>query len=1104
MRRAIRTLAITAFALALAVPFGGAPFVGAAGELDIFICAGPYALVDANKPGEEGPMVLTFCVSVTNTSGSTCDNIDVYIGDGATPGTFALGTDASTSLSLPGCVEDAHRFIPSLADGETKVLMWQLTYPPTFDVTYDLTVWAESQDGTCDGTDIHQITTRSSITAQANKILGNVTVDPPSGVVSAGNVIEVTITDFDFGVVGDGFNGEQDAWLQPLGNLDFDPCCFRLVSIEVMIASIDGTPEPPYFTMPYLNRLYFPGIKSQDLGSPPDYAQDPGDYVIYRFIALDECTTVIQPYQNVASGQEKKYSGDYGEDDATITLTSEGSSVELEKSVSPTSGDIGDTLTWTIDYLNTTALPIGDPSSGAALVIIEQGIPDGTQYVAGSAACAIYNCIIFFSTDGGATWDTTEPTPASDVEMIKWYITEVVPSSSGGSVSFDTEVTEALSPICNTATAQIGDGEVIAATTVCANVPPDVEASKVDALLTDNDSDGAVSPGDVLRYNVVIAAQGDADAEAVLYNDALDPNVTLDVGTVATTQGTVTNGNTAGDTGVSVDVGTIPAGNSVTITYDVIVDDPLPEGVTHISNQGIVRGDNFPAEPTDDPSTDPEDDPTVVQVVSAPDIEVLKTAMLHDDADSNGVPSPGDVLAYTVVTTNNGNQDAADVELSDAAPTYTSLVVGSVTTTQGTVLQGNTAGDTLVEVAIGTLAGGGGSATVEFLVAIDNVVPVDVDTVANQAFVAGGNFSPVPSDDPGTPPPGDPTETHITAAPDLEVYKRACHCNDADGNGFPSPGDNLTYTITILNDGNQEARDVVFADTPDPNTTLVIPTVSSSQGSIIVGNTAGDSSIVIDIGTVAPGGQVEISFTVLIENGAFSQVANQGTATGSNFDDEPSDDPGTPANDDPTVTPVLMDGGTPLIEAYKMDLMVVDADGSGNLSAGDTLEYIVTIHNGGTAAAEAVSFTDTPGANTSLVVGSVSTSQGSVVQGNTAGDTSVEVSIGDIEVGVTVTIELRVVLGEGDYTAVSNQGLVEWGAAAPSSEPTDDPDTDTGDDPTESPVYEKETPAPPTMPRAVGGEAMRPDKLSIVGGLVLLFGALTAAPFVVRRALSMR
>jgi hypothetical protein len=69
--------------------------VSAAG-LDVFICAGPYALVDSNMPGVEGPMVVTICAGVTNTSGSTCNNIDVYIGDGTTPGDFDLGTDSAT------------------------------------------------------------------------------------------------------------------------------------------------------------------------------------------------------------------------------------------------------------------------------------------------------------------------------------------------------------------------------------------------------------------------------------------------------------------------------------------------------------------------------------------------------------------------------------------------------------------------------------------------------------------------------------------------------------------------------------------------------------------------------------------------------------------------------------------------------------------------------------------------------------------------------------------------------------------------------------------------------------------------------------------------
>ncbi|MFC2009147.1 hypothetical protein ACFLUT_03740 [Chloroflexota bacterium] len=1041
--------------LAVLVPSGPRPVMAAA--LDVTICAGPYALVDANKPGEEGPMVFTVCASVTNSSGGTVNNIDVYIGDGTTPGTFSLGSDSTTSLSLPGCASDAHRFIPSLANEDTQVVMWQLAYPPTFDVTYDFTVWAESQDGSWDGTDNHSITTRSSLTAAANKVLGTVTVDPPSGIVSAGNIIEVTSTGFNFGQVGDGYSGEQDAWLQPTGNLGFDPCCFRLVETEVFITSIDGTPEPPYYPMPYFNRLYFPYIKSQVPSPDPDYAFNSGDYVTYRFVALGDCSTVILPYQEVASGEVQKHSGDYGDDDATVTITSDGSAIELDKSVSPTTATNGQTLTWTIMYTNTSTLPVGDPQSGAALVIIDQRIPTGTTYVAGSADCTDYECIIFYSEDDGATWSTTEP-DAANVTMIKWYINEEIPAGEDGTVFFETVVNDDSQPICNVATAEIDGAGVIAESTACANQLPDIEADKVDTWL-DANTDEVVNPGESITYTVTITADCQADAEGVVYSDTLDPNVTLAAGTVITSQGSVTTGNTPGDSSVVVDVGTITACGDVTITYDVVVNDPLPEGVTHVTNQGLVTGNNFPSEPTNDPDTDPDDDPTIVPVTAAPDIEVLKTDSLYHDADSSGASSPGDTIEYEVVVTNTGNEAGTAAVLIDAMPDYTTLVVGSVSTTDGTTVEGNTPGDTMVEVDIGTLDGGGGTATITFRVLIDDVIPAEVDTISNQALVTGSNFPSEPSDDPDPGTLDDPTDTEITASPLLEVDKRDTPGPSAGGE--LNPGDQIVYTVTVGNSGNQEATSVVFSDNPDSNTTLVVGSVSTSQGIVVTGNTAGDTTVEISVGTVQVGEEVEISFTVEINTtGAFTQVANQGTASGGNFDNEPSDDPATPADDDPTVSPVVGETGAPLIEAYKTDSLVVDADTSGDLSVGDTIEYVVTITNSGTAPADAATFTDTPDANTSLVVGSVSTSLGSVTQGNTAGDSEVEVTIGTLNVGVTVTISFRVVLENGDYSLIANQGLVNWGAAAPMSEPTDDPDTDTGDDPTESPVSQYLPPHP--------------------------------------------
>ena len=67
---------------------------------------------------------------------------------------------------------------------------------------------------------------------------------------------------------------------------------------------------------------------------------------------------------------------------------------------------------------------------------------------------------------------------------------------------------------------------------------------------------------------------------------------------------------------VDVNIGTLPAGKSITITFDVTVNDPLPAGTTQVSNQGAVSGSNFTDMLTDDPDTPAPDDPTVTAIVA--------------------------------------------------------------------------------------------------------------------------------------------------------------------------------------------------------------------------------------------------------------------------------------------------------------------------------------------------------------------------------------------------------------------------------------------------------------------------------------------------------
>lgn len=149
----------------------------------------------------------------------------------------------------------------------------------------------------------------------------------------------------------------------------------------------------------------------------------------------------------------------------------------------------------------------------------------------------------------------------------------------------------------------------------------------------------------------------------------------------------------------------------------------------------------------------------------------------------------------------------------------------------------------------------------------------------------------------------------VVVAPAVQATKSAELAVDADGDGVPSPGDTLEYTIAISNSGTGPAQGGAFTDTPDLNTSLVAGSVdvSGCPGCLVTsGNAPGDTSVGVAIGSLAPGAAVTIYFRVTIKTDGFTSVANQGTVGGTNFGPVLTDDPATPAPHDPTVTPVTI------------------------------------------------------------------------------------------------------------------------------------------------------------------------------------------------------
>ena len=99
-----------------------------------------------------------------------------------------------------------------------------------------------------------------------------------------------------------------------------------------------------------------------------------------------------------------------------------------------------------------------------------------------------------------------------------------------------------------------------------------------------------------------------------------------------------------------------------------------------------------------------------------PRLVAEKTDSLAADLDGDGVPSPGDEIAYTVTLKNLGNTAATGVQFVDLVPEHTALVAGSVASSAGAV-------DSLdpVEVSVGELPVGS-EAVITFRV-IDDKCP---------------------------------------------------------------------------------------------------------------------------------------------------------------------------------------------------------------------------------------------------------------------------------------------------------------------------------------------------------------------------------------------
>jgi uncharacterized repeat protein (TIGR01451 family) len=216
-----------------------------------------------------------------------------------------------------------------------------------------------------------------------------------------------------------------------------------------------------------------------------------------------------------------------------------------------------------------------------------------------------------------------------------------------------------------------------------------------------------------------------------------------------------------------------------------------------------------------------------------PRVSLVKIASVVPAAHQNDA-RVGDVIAYSFLVTNTGNVDLTSIAVSDPSlgaavscpiPPPPGLPPGASETCTGEIQHTVTAADQTAGTVTNTATATG------------------TDAAGDTSSASGSSTATVPVAHAAPPPAPAPTPPSQPATK-LAVTKRISAAH-------PYPGQKLTYTLAVTNDGPATAADVTVTDTPTIPIRLI--SVRSSGGSC--GRAA---PITCTLGTLAVGATVKI------------------------------------------------------------------------------------------------------------------------------------------------------------------------------------------------------------------------------------------------------
>ena len=322
---------------------------------------------------------------------------------------------------------------------------------------------------------------------------------------------------------------------------------------------------------------------------------------------------------------------------------------------------------------------------------------------------------------------------------------------------------------------------------------------------------------------------------------------------------------------------------------------------------------------------------TCFQVSSAAKLVVEKRVfdVATNQLLNGGLVKPDAALRYEIVIRNDGNDVASNLQLTDAVP---ALLTDVVALDGGSF---NAGGATVTWPLISSIAPGATSAvtrrfTAKVKPALDNGLPID-----NQAELTVSGTT-LKSDDPTTAAADDPTRVTVLSNIDLS---QATKSFVDDNGGDVRPGDKLTWTISISNQGDAIAKSVVVTDPIDSR----LDQVATANGGVF-----SNGAITWNVGDLAPGASTSLNFSTVVKSPQLdgAEIPNQAQVIAQGFQAPVLTDANlSTAQREPTVVKVTAKAdlsGT----AWTFD----DLNG-GTVEPGDELVFTLGVKNTGDALA---------------------------------------------------------------------------------------------------------------------------------------------------------